>query len=113
MIAINAAKQHKEFKPSGQHRGRVQGVSLRHRWKNVDPCQSDATLHHTRQRYKEGLIQQGRDEAMKHIVMGTIQEAFTSNDPKMVELRMQMFLQAGMLLQHDHASVQPTGTSQP
>ena len=79
----------------------------------MDSWKSDAASHHTRQRYKEGLIQKGRDKAMKDIVMGTIQEAFTSNDPKMVELRMQMFLQAGMLLQHDHASVQPTGTSQP
>ena len=53
----------------------------------MDSRQSDATSHRTRKRYKEGLIQKGRDEAMKDIAMGTIQEAFTSNDPKMVELR--------------------------
>ena len=104
MIAISAAKQHREFKPISQHdvltkalgnpehRGRVRGVSSRHSWKNMDSWQSDATSHHTRQRYKEGLIQKGKDKAMKDIVMGMIQEAFTSNNPKMVELRMQMFL---------------------
>jgi hypothetical protein len=30
--------------------------------------------------------------------MGKIQDAFTSTDPKMVELRTQMFRQAGMML---------------
>jgi hypothetical protein len=35
---------------------------------------------------------------MKEVIMGTIHEAFTSNDPKMVELRTQMFVQAGVLL---------------
>ena len=53
----------------------------------------------------------GRDEAIKDIAMGTIQEAFTSNDPKMVELRMQLFLQASVVPQ-GHAAVQPAGTSQ-
>ena len=79
----------------------------------MDSSQSDTTSHHTRQRYKEGLIQKGRDEAMKDIVMETIQEAFTSNGPKMVELRMQMFLQAGVLPQQGHAAVQPAGTVEP
>ena len=73
----------------------------------MDSWQSDAASHHTRQRYKEGLIQKGRDEAMEDIAMGKIQETFTSNDPKMVELRKKMFLQAGVLPQ------QPAGTSQP
>jgi hypothetical protein len=45
-----------------------------------------------RQRYKEGLIQKGKDEAVKEMIMGTIQDAFTSTNPKMVELRTQMFL---------------------
>ena len=68
LIAISAAKQQGEFKPVSQHdlltealgnpehRGRVRGVSSRHNWKNVDSWKSDATSHHTRQRYKEGLI---------------------------------------------------------
>jgi hypothetical protein len=47
----------------------------------------------------EGLIQQGRDEAMKEVIMGTIQEAFTSTDPKMVELRTEMFIRASLLPQ--------------
>ena len=45
-----------------------------------------------RQRYKDGLIQKGRDEAVKEMIMGTIQDAFTSTDLNMVELRTQMFL---------------------
>ena len=65
---------------------------MRHSWKNVNSWQSDATSHRTRKRYKEGLIQKGRDEAMEEIAMGKIQDAFTSNDPKMVELRTQLFL---------------------
>jgi len=111
LIVISAAKQQGKFKPVGQHdlltealgnpehRGRVRGISSRHSWKNVDSWQSDAASHHTRQRYKEGLIQKGRDVAMEDIAMGKIQEAFTSNDPKMVELRTKMFLQAGVLSQ--------------
>ena len=51
-----------------------------------------------RQRYKEGLLQKGRDEAVKDMIMGKIQDAFTSTNPKMVELRMQMFRQVGVLL---------------
>lgn len=96
-------------------RGRVRGVSSRHTWKKMDSWQSDATSHHMRQRYKEGLIQKGRDEAVKDMIMGMIQEAFTSTDPRM-ELRMQMFLQAGVLPQQGQADVQgqmPPGTSQP
>ena len=104
LIAISTAKQQGKFKPVDQHdlltevlgnpehRGHVRGVSSRHSWKNVDSWQSDAASHHTRQRYKEGLIQKGRDEAMEEIAMGKIQDAFTSNDPKMVELRKKMFL---------------------
>ena len=38
--------------------------------------------------------------------MGKIQDAFTSTNPKMVELRMQMFRQAGMLLPQGQATVQ-------
>ena len=89
-----------------EHRGRVRGVSSRHSWKNVDSWQSDAASQHTRQRYKEGLIRKGGDEAMEDIAMRKIQEVFTSNEPKMVELRKKMFLQTGVLPQ------QPTGTSQ-
>ena len=70
-----------------EHRGRVRGVSSRLSWKNIDSWQSNATSHHTRQKYTVGLIQKGRDEAMKEVIMGTIEEAFTSTDPKMVELR--------------------------
>jgi hypothetical protein len=75
-----------------------------------------ASSHHTRQRYKEGLIQQGREEAMKEMVMGSIKEVFTSTDPKMVEMRMQMLRQAGLQLPQDPAGVQAgqmvVGTSQ-
>ena len=70
-----------------EHRGRMRGVSSRQSWKNVDSWQFDATSYHTRKRYKEGLIQKGRDEALKEMSIGTIQEAFMSTDPKMVELR--------------------------
>jgi hypothetical protein len=45
-----------------KHRGRVHGVSLRQSWK--DAFTSDATSHHTMQRYKKGLIEKGREEAI-------------------------------------------------
>jgi len=48
-------------------------------------------VYHTRQRYKEDIFQKGKEEVMREMVMGTIQDAFTSTDPKMVELRSQMF----------------------
>ena len=111
MPATKAAKEHGLFSPrrehdmltevlgNPEHRGRVRGVSSRHSWKNMDSWQFDAASHHKRWRYKEGLIQKGRDEAMEDITMGKIQEAFTGNDPKMVELRTKMFLQAGVLSQ--------------
>jgi hypothetical protein len=48
------------------------------------------------QAYMEGLIQQGvqqgHEAAMKDMINKSIQEAFTSTDPKMVELRSQMLL---------------------
>jgi hypothetical protein len=44
-----------------------------------------------RQRYKEGIFQAGKEAAVKEMIMGSIQDAFTSTDPKMVELRTQMF----------------------
>ena len=50
------------------------------------------------------------------MIMGTIQETFMSIDPKMVQLRTQMFLQAGMLPQQGQATVQgqmSSGISQP
>jgi hypothetical protein len=65
----------------------------------MESWQSNAASYHTRQRYKEGLIQKGKDEAVKEMIMGTIQDAFTSADPKMVESRTQMFLQSGVLPQ--------------
>jgi hypothetical protein len=51
-----------------------------------------------RQRYKEGLRQEGHDEVMQQLINKSIQEAFTSNDPKMVEMRSQMLRQAGVSL---------------
>ncbi|RLN11625.1 hypothetical protein C2845_PM09G17090 [Panicum miliaceum] len=113
LLAANVAKERGMFEPSRQHdilgnpehRGRVRGVSSRHSWKKVDSWQSDATSYHTRQRYKEGLIKKGRDEAVKEIVMGTIQEAFTSTDPNMVEPRRQMLLQAGVVPPQGQAAV--------
>ena len=53
----------------------------------MESWQSDMSTYHMRQRYKEGLVQKGRDEAVKDMMMGKIQDAFTSIDPKMVELR--------------------------
>jgi hypothetical protein len=40
---------------------------------------------------RKGSSKKGHDEAVKDMIMGKIQDAFTSIDPKMVELRMQMF----------------------
>jgi hypothetical protein len=65
----------------------------------VESWQSDAASYHTRQRYKEGIFQKGKEEAVKEMIMGTIQDAFTSTDPKMVELRTQIFIQAGVMPQ--------------
>jgi hypothetical protein len=48
-------------------------------------------LYHIRQAYKERLVQKGHDEAVKDMIMGSIQDAFTSIDPRIVELRSQMF----------------------
>jgi len=129
LLAVAEAKQRGEFQPryghdeltealgNPEHRGRVRGLSSRTSWKNVASWQSDATSsHHTRQRYKEGLIQQGREEAVKEMIMGSIKEAFTSTDPKMVELRSQMLRQSGLQLPHDpagaHAGQMGPGTSQ-
>ena len=117
MLATKVAKERGLFEPrrehnmliealrNSEHCGRVRGVSSRQSWKKVDSWQSDTTTYHTRQRYKEGLIMKGRDEAMKEIIIGTIQDAFMSTDPKMVELRMQMFIQAGVLPQQGQAAV--------
>jgi len=65
-----------------EHCGCVRGVSSRQSWKKVDSWQSNASSYHTRLRQKEGLIQKGRDEAMNEIIMGMIQDAFTSTDPR-------------------------------
>ena len=67
--------------------------------------QSDVSTYHMRQRYKEGLIQKGHDQAVKDMIMGKIQDAFTSTDPKKVELRTQMFRQAGVMLPQGQATV--------
>ena len=97
---VNAAKEHGEFTPNREHyllmedlrnrehHGRVQGISSTMSWKNVDSWKSDAASHHPRQRYKKGLIQQGRDKATKEIIRWTLQETFTSIEPKIVELRL-------------------------
>ena len=78
----------------------------------MEAWQSDATSYYMRQRYKEGLIQKGCDEVVKDIIMGKIQEAFMSTDPKMVELRTQMFRQAGVLLPQGQATIQGQMVSQ-
>jgi hypothetical protein len=57
----------------------------------VDSWQSDAASYHTRQRYKEGIFQAGKEAAVKEMIMGSIQDAFMSIDPKMVELRHKCF----------------------
>ena len=74
-----------------KHHGRVHGISSRRSWKDMEAWQYDTNSYHTRQRYKEGLLQKGHDEAVKDMIMGKIQDAFTSTDPKMVELRTHMF----------------------
>ena len=70
-----------------EYRDHVHGVSSRQSYKDMEGWQSDANSYHMRYRYKEGLIQKGHDEAVKDMIMGKIQDAFTSTDPKMVELR--------------------------
>jgi hypothetical protein len=72
----------------------------------VEVWQSDANCYHTRQRYKEGLVQKGHDEEVKDMIMGKIQDAFMSTDLKMVELRTQMFHQASMLPPQGQATIQ-------
>jgi hypothetical protein len=47
----------------------------------VESWQSNAASCHTRQRYKEGIFQAGKEEAVKEMIMGKIQDAFTSTDP--------------------------------
>jgi hypothetical protein len=44
-----------------------------------------------RERYKEGLIQKGRDEAMQEMINKSVLDAFMSTDPKIVEMRRKMF----------------------
>jgi hypothetical protein len=51
----------------------------------MEVWQSDTNSYRMRQRYKASLIQQGRDEAMRDFVSKSIQDTFTSTDPKMVE----------------------------
>jgi hypothetical protein len=82
LLAIKAAKERGEFQPrrehdeltvalgNPEHHGHVQGVSLRQSWKNVESWQSDAASYRTRQRYKEWLIQKGKDVAVKEMIMG-------------------------------------------
>jgi hypothetical protein len=96
-----------------EHRGRVRGMSSRMSWNTVGSWQTDGATYHTRDRYKEGLRQEGREEAMKEMISKSIVEAFTSNDPKMVEIRSQMFRQAGVPLMMTPATgqlVQTAGT---
>jgi hypothetical protein len=110
ILEVSMAEKSRSFEPrrerdiltealgNPKHRGCVRGVSSRQSWKDVEAWQSDANSYHMRQRYKEGLIQKGRHEAVKDMIMGKIQDAFTSTNPKMVELRTQMFHQASVLL---------------
>jgi hypothetical protein len=61
---IKVAKECVEFVPrrnhdeltealgNPEHRSRVQGISSRQSWKNVNSWQSDAASYHTTQRYK-------------------------------------------------------------
>jgi hypothetical protein len=82
----------------------------------VESWQSDTVSYRTRQSYKEGIFQAGKEAAVKEMIIGSIKYAFTSTDPQMVELQTQMFCQVGVMTQQGEASVQgPTvpGTSQP
>lgn len=78
-----------------EHRGRVRGLSSRKSWKTVDSWQTDAATYHTRQRYKEGLREEGHEE-IKAMITESLAEMFTSKDPKLVELRTSMFRKAGL-----------------
>jgi hypothetical protein len=40
-----------------------------------------------RQRYKEDIFEAGKEAAVKEMIMGSIQDAFMSTNPKIVELR--------------------------
>jgi hypothetical protein len=74
MLEITVAERSGSFQPCRErealtkalgnlkHHSQVRGVSLRQSWK--DTFAFDATSHHTRQRYKEGLIEQGREEVI-------------------------------------------------
>jgi len=81
-----------------EHRSRVCGISSKKCWKDVESWQAEGSSYRSRQRYKKELIQKDKDDAVKEMIMGKIQDAFMSTEPKMVQLRMQMFEQAGVLL---------------
>jgi hypothetical protein len=101
MFEIAVAERSRSFQPhrerdalteameNPEHRGRVYGVSSRQSWK--DTFASDATLHHMRQRYKEGLIKQGRQEVIQVMVNNSVLDAFMSTVNRIVELRRKMF----------------------
>jgi hypothetical protein len=41
--------------------------------------------------YKEGIIQKGREQAMQEMINKSVMDAFTSMDPRIVELRRKIF----------------------
>jgi len=102
-MAVAATEKSRSFEPRRErdvltkalgnleHRDCVHGISSRQRLKTVESWKSNMSLYHMRQAYKEGLAQKGRDDVVKDMIIGSIQDAFTSNDPKMVELRSHLF----------------------
>jgi hypothetical protein len=81
-----------------ERRGRVRGMSSRMNSKAVESWENDNAKYWSRQSYKEGIYQKGYKEGVSQMISQSIQHAFTSNDPEMVNMRAQMLRQAGMAL---------------
>jgi hypothetical protein len=79
-----------------EHCGHVYGMCSKMSWKSVESWQSDVATYKSRQRYKEGIWQKGYDQGISEMIKSSIKEAFTSNDPKMVAMRSEMFCQVGL-----------------
>jgi hypothetical protein len=118
ILAVTMAAKRGEFEPQRErdvltealgnpkHHGHVCGLGSRKRWKTMPSSQADANAYHSRQMYKEGLIQKGREQAMQEMINKSIMDAFTSMDPQIVELRRKMFRQDGVLPQEGPSGVQ-------
>jgi hypothetical protein len=75
----------------------------------MESWQSDAAMYKPRQSYKEGIWQKGYDQGISEMIKSSIKGAITSNDPKMVAMRSEMFHQAGLSIpQVQHKRAMPT-----